>query len=201
MQIDYTHVLVAVIGAVATVITAWLGRTKAKKTERKFIKSLAKNGNVIGFAKALASSVELFKQIHELHETTELDRFIIFVADLSDKNHPTTDAYLELREGEQSIRIYRDVPVDTDYTSKLTYIRGGEHLMIDVAREKDSLIKTIYVDEGVVYSIWSVIYDGGDYICYCSNATHSSDGISSETMMRCTLVVNRFRALAKSVLG
>lgn len=200
-HLDMTDIIVALIGALTTIIAALLGRLKSLGTEKRLLKKVNNKQDVVTFADVLSRSLDLFRQVSRIQKETEFDRFILFVANISDKGNPTTDAFVEIRNGTQAIRVYQDVPLDLDYIKKLNRIKTGESLSVVTQEERDCLIKAIYQDEEVTESIWSCIYYNKTHVCYCSHATHSPGGITKKAAARNALLINRFRNLAKKFVG
>ena len=143
------------------------------------------------------------KEVRNLINTTEIDRFVQFKAINGREMPKYTSAFHQIREGGQDFWEFEHVPLDKHYENLFTQILTGEPARIVTTQLPPCLLKEIYVGEGITASllfyVTSFVLDESAGVVvhvYISLATHSPELISDITVTRCTLMVNRLRAFA-----
>lgn len=139
-------------------------------------------------------------EIEMLCRDTEIDRVLMLVAvnGVDDPKHATV--VWEYRQDKKTFA-YVDVPLDADYVRRLIHIREQPLLHFKTNEASNTLIGNFYAREGVTECVWEMIgkraSNTTDQVAYkyMSFATHEEGGIASDTLRRCTNIVNRLRSV------
>jgi len=125
-------------------------------------------------------------KIQTFCKTSSIDRFMILVA-VNGLNDPReTTAIYQYREDTADFHSYVGVELDRDYVSRLAELKRNGILFVDTSELPSSLLRGIYLDEGVTHAIWYLIgtmenkETGQVAYKYCSFAT-SQEIITDET--------------------
>jgi gas vesicle protein len=200
-----SEIIVAIIGAITTALTALLGyRSKARQarkaqkaeTEMRFQRA------ALDFDSFFLEWNDLQKELKSICSETCIDRFILLRA-FNGKNQPEwTNAVFQYRDGDQKPISYIHLSLDDDYIERIRQIVSRGSIHFSVKDIPDSLIRKIYRSEEVKSAAWFHIasYDidntGSRMIAYCSFASHDAEEIPEDVLTRCRLVANRFRLIA-----
>jgi len=201
-------IIIAAIGATATIITAMLGRKgiqkqadRADKAEREMLFQR----HALDFDGFFQEWGELQEELKTLCEETPIDRFLLLRAFNGVDNPEWTNAVYQFRHGDQHPFSYIHVSLDDDYASRLKQVCKSGFIHLTTKDMESGLMKDIYCNEGVTDALWFHIasYDmvdsGCRMIAYCSFSTHGEEEICPKVIVRCRLIANRFRRIADSL--
>lgn len=201
-------IIVAVIGALATIVTAAIGkkrfsderkRADQAETEIKF------QVTTLDFDGFFQEWCEIQEELKSLCEDTVIDRFLLLRAFNGSECPKWTNAVFQYRQGGEKPISYIHVTLDYDYVTRLKTLLQRGQIFFRVDDVDDSLIQKIYQSEKIKCAVWYHIasYDilgtKSRMIAYCSFASHESEEIPPEVMTRCRLLANRFRLIADSL--
>lgn len=192
----------ALVGALAAIFTKRKKDTAEKELNRAH-NELSHRAEAISFERFMHEWADIQREVVQLFEETNIDRFIMLRAWNGATSPKWTTAFLQLRAGVQQPYSYINVELDDDYIDRLKRAINQQHLVFRTADiVAPSLVKQIYDAEGVKSSAWFHIanydFDEGESraIMYCSFATHSDEEIDSRTLTRARMIVFRLKALA-----
>lgn len=185
------EIAIAAIGAVATIIVAYV--TILPKLKNEKISSIEKT-NVIELLVFLTKVGPILNEIERIAAETEVDRVLMFVATNGRADPRKTNKVWEYREQSSEFN-YIDQPLDINYQYILRNIKQNGHYSFVTASEEEGMLKTFYEAEGVRHSIISLISlsikEAGDVaIWYISYAAHDYE-ISDATRLRFDSAINR----------
>ena len=195
-------VLTAVMGAATTYA---VNRRKIKKVKGELTQAenfLNAEARAMKFEHIFATSASVRDQFQRLCEETEIDRIMLLIA-WNGTTHPRwTKAIYQFRHGEQEVVEYIHTELDDDYRSRLQECKNSNHgrlFRVEQMPEK-SLIGRIYRAEDVKSSAWFFLreseYAEGNCYSYFSFATHETETISPDVMIRIQLIVDQIKASA-----
>ncbi len=157
---------------------------------------------------AIAASWEYIRgQIDHFVRTTKADRFLLLASNNGYLDPRWATAYVQIRDGQQDVFIYRDYEIDDDYRQRLAHIKTHNYAIYKVSQMPDGEIKRIYDREGVYESFWfyistrqipnSNIFE----ISYFSIATHEQDSFSDDEIQKFISFGNELRSLERQYMG
>lgn len=206
-------VLTAIISTIGIIIVAIIGYFSKRDTEKQKLlaeKELAKIERELDFqTDALTVNISLrdwdliYKELNQLMEASDIDRFLILAAWNGIEDPKWTTAIFQYRRGDQNPISYVHVELDKDYCEKLRLIRTMGEVDFSTEELMPSLIKSIYEMEGIKYSAWYHINSkrlsdtGSTALRYCSFATHSDKVFSDADKINCRRIVG----MLKGALG
>lgn len=199
-------IIIAIIGLIGVVSTAYFGRTVNKKSEARANQAereMKFQRAALDFGTFLSEWSDTHKDIEKLLSETEIDRFIILRAWNGHLEPRWTTAVFQMRLGNQEPVSYVHFELDTDYVNRLRNltINGISHFKVDEIA--DSAIKRVYEAEGVNSSVWCHLIsestpEGASVHTYCSFGTKEYDTISKETITKCRILAGRLKGVASA---
>ena len=203
IQPGWFEVMVAAIGGATTVAGLLLTQTRIARTKLKQAENeLNFQREALTFPEFVGEWAETHRDISDLMENTNVDRFMIFRAWNGLLEPRWTTSVYQLREGEQEPLAYIHFELDADYVDKLRHIVRKGYLYLTVEELEESAIKKVYETENVTGSYWahldslSLPDSQSRAITYCSFATHVEGGLTPAELTRCRIVASRLRGLA-----
>ena len=197
------EVIVALVGLLGVVVTAWIGYESSKRHK---IKAEQAEGEMEFQAAAMDFGAFMeewdgtVKEIKRLFNETNIDRFIIFRAWNGSLVPRWTTAVFQLRESDQQVVSYVHFELDTDYVARLNEISVRKTMCFAVADLPPSAIRSVYEAEGITASFWAHLdtRNRGKHskaVTYCSFSTH--EGVIDETTAtRCGIIAGRLKGVA-----
>lgn len=198
-----SEIVVTVIAGLFSLGVAWIGAKRVKdhrKRVRGLQHTLRMRSQVLSMSRWVGYWVELDREIEAILYETEIDRIYIAVAwngKLAPEWVTVTRQYT--RPGGMQ-RVLVQAEIDDHYRSMMVEAERKGRVIIDAQTLPESLLNDLYQSEGVVqsaiYFVGSVTNgDDSREVDFCSFATYEGSGISPGTLLRCNLLVSRFRAL------
>jgi len=211
-MMDWTTITTATLGATATITAAFFGylasrrqkqRASVALDEAKTAKEEIELARVqLDFGLFAGAWDQTVRDIQELMEETNVDRFLLLRA-LNGKDDPRyTNAVLQIRERGQHVIQYLGVVLDIDYVGRLKEVESNGSAYYVVSDMPPCVIRSIYEAEGVKAAEWCFIHrenydDSRAVITYCSFATHSTEGFDDATRALCKLRADRIAQNAR----
>jgi len=202
-------IVIALIGFAGVALTA-LASHKYREGKARLLqaeKELDFQQVSLGFAEFVAEWGSISADVKHLMATTEIDRFIIFRAWNGYLSPRWTTAVYQQRGNEQDIVQYIHVDLDKDYQERVRAIVRRNDALFIVEEMPESVIKSIYMAEGVTASYWSHLHsfqlEGSESraVIYCSFATHSPHQLPASTLTHCRLISSRLRGTVRAMHG
>lgn len=213
------ELVVALVAGAFGALSGWLS---LRKTQIESKANAEKQANqtagqeklralVVSFCRFFAKNSAVSEQLHGLLNATEIDRILLFRAELAPKieNAEEEDlllsCYMQLRAGNQIEYPFEELRVDRDYKFRLldTFKEGQVLHVVSEMPDQDCQIGDIYRLEGVTESLWVRIVmiagpKGSNVYQYMSFSTHNEEGISRNTATRISLITSQITDLAVS---
>jgi hypothetical protein len=202
-----TEIIVALIGLIGVLSAAILGAKyrSGKGQLNQAQRELDFQHVALGFSEFVAEWAEVSADVKRLMDTTIIDRFIIFRAWNGSQSPRWTTAIYQQRADNQDVVTYIHVDLDEDYQERIRRMVAHKGLHFVVREIPDSIIKSVYMSEGVTSSYWAHLhsFDLEDStsraVVYCSFATHSHKELDDSTMTKCLLIASRLRGIVQDM--
>jgi len=202
-----SEIIVALIGMFGVVGAAFLGAKY--KTGKEQLKQAEKELDfqqvALGFSEFVEEWASINAEIRHLMTTTMIDRFIIFRAWNGYLSPRFTTAVYQQRAEDQEVISYIHVDLDQDYQNRIRDMVNRNDINFDVNDLPQSMIKSVYMSEGVTASYWSHLHSfnlkGSESraVVYCSFATHSDKPLTEATLTKCRLLSSRLRGIVQDM--
>lgn len=203
-ETDHTQVVVAVIGLLGVVITAYIGYAQAAASRESLAQTereMKFQSAALDFAAFITEWGDTMQDLEELMRDTVIDRFLILRAWNGYMEPRWTTAVLQVRQGNQKLISYVHYELDTDYIDRLRHIcSSGRSKFRTNELPETAAIRKIYELEGIKSAIWYMldqsVIPGSDSraITYCSFAALTDD-ITDDVITRCSIVVGRMKGI------
>lgn len=203
----------AIIVAVISASGGWIApyfKYKATIAEQKTALMMAEaelhsEARGLDFADYMQEWGETEKMIQRLFDETNIDRFLLLRAWNGTLSPRWATATMQLRKSGQQAYSYVHVDLDSDYQGRMQEIMRRNYAVWDVEDMPDSLIKSIYQNEGVTAAMWALIDTKKDSAgravhTYISFATRSGQ-IDDRAATRAALIVGRLRGMSRNFYG
>jgi hypothetical protein len=210
--VEHTEIIVAGISLVGILAGAYVSNRKialARAQEERATreaelahKEMQFQSHALSFSAFLTDWDSTHQEIVNLLEQTEIDRVLIFRAWNGSLDPRWTTAVYQARQEGQMPMQYVHVGLDQDYVERLRRTVNDGILVFTVADIDDSLIRSVYENEGVKSSCWAFInsqkIQGTESVSlsYVSFSSHTHDVLESTTVTRCQLLTGRLKGLA-----
>ncbi len=198
------EVIVAIIGFLGILITAWVGYSKTEMeiaARKQAEQELCLQKAALDFSEFMFEWSDISQELNGLMRDTCIDRFLIMRAWNGRLDPKWTTAVFQYRQGNQKPVSYVHFELDSDYVNRLKSIYVGEPLKFKTDDLQKCSIKDIYVAEGVTASVWMHL-ETKDMprtqcaaITYCSFSTHEGD-IDDVTITKCKILTDRLKGMA-----
>ncbi len=194
----------AIAVAAITAVSANYKVSKAKTAVKQAESEMRFQRAALDFGTFISDWAETHKEIKNLLENTEIDRFIMFRA-WNGENAPrwTTNVF-QMRLGNQEPIQYVHFDLDDDYVSRLRRIVRDGILYFKVCDIPESSIKHVYDAEGVLSTVWChilserVINSNAATHTYCSFSSHITSDLDPATITKCNILAGRLKGVANS---
>lgn len=207
-------VIVALIGfsgVLVTTVFGWLPTYKELVQEREDRDTERHSVNVMNSINTLANVNLVHNAVERLFKETRADRFLILTAMNGKKDMRSVSAIYEQHDrndiGMSAVSRYHKLEVDQEYHQMLKSAEQIGPVVLDVAGSmQDSLLKNIYISEGVKHSVITFLYrvsldENNDIMVYSSIATHSEEHFTMEELLTISLEYqSSIRPMLKEVL-
>lgn len=203
------EIIVAIIGMVSAVLVSWITLLSVKYKNSKTAFRMAERElnfqrAALDFGTFIHDWGETHKELRNLLENTDIDRFIIFRAWNGEGRARWTTSVFQMRLGAQEPIQYVHFELDDDYVTRLRKIVRDGILYFKVCEIPDSAIKYVYEAEGVLTSVWChIISENVDNSksathTYCSFASHIAEELDDATITKCKIMAGRLKGVANS---
>lgn len=200
-----TEILVASLGFLGVLVTAtigWFSTNREKHRRQQSENEMSLQMAALDFADFLKEWHGTVSELHQLMETTTVDRFIILRAWNGRLAPRWTTAIYQVRQKGQEHFNYVHYELDQDYVDRLRHVSLGGEMRFKTADLPDCGIRDVYHNEQVTESVWFELdhreVRGTDSraITYCSFATHEAQGLDDDTVTQCRIIANRLKGVA-----
>ena len=188
---EYTTIVIAIIGLTSTLIPAYWGY-RVKKENNKKDKKIAElesqlietniRTEVVDRLLDITLLSEIKTAVDVVFQETSADRYLILIALNGVTDFNMISVIFEQHKGVDKISAiarYRNLKIDDEYKSMLKKAERNGHVELEVSEMPDeSILKQIYMIEGVQHSkvtflLRKGIDSGNDVIVFSSLATRS----------------------------
>jgi len=142
---------------------------------------------------------------------TTATRFLIFrghdSGNVPNPKHPyyTKCLWQQTKDGSELLKLrnmYESIQVDVPYINMMIQVLVNGFVKLSVDKMEDSILKNLYLDEGVKYSeVYFLAQEKSNYIYYCSVDTNlaNTDFSDKHERVEIDLAVNRLRQIFKKI--
>lgn len=193
--------LLAISAGIISVITGIIN-TKLSKEKTQAELEMKIRSKALDFAEFIREWDETHKDIQELLETTEIDRFIMFRAWNGFAEPKWTTSMLQVRQGNQTPINYIHFELDEDYQERLKFCQLNKHSYFEIDTiPNDASIKKVYSCEEINASLWSHVIDidgpqNSKILIYTSLSTINHKTISQKTILKCKSLIEQIKLRA-----
>lgn len=136
---------------------------------------------------------KIYDSVIDLMEMSSVDRALIFIAVNGKTELSNVSCIFQKYKNDDSkidaVNLYKKLRVDKHYTNLLYKLETERKILIETSNlENDSLIKDIYNNEGVKWSLWNFIGrisidEKNDLISYCSFSKFSDEKFNNSDLL------------------
>lgn len=212
VDVDYLNQiapeLAALAGALIAASTAAIKQyTKRKNSERELVeikRELYLQSQALSLEDFLGALSEIQEDLRSLYEKHGIDRFIMLRAWNGISNPRYTNAFYQVRFGEQDPVQYVHFEIDDDYIKRLHTVMGERRAAFSTSEIPHSKIREVYELEGILHSAWFYICKKIDAktnaaaITYCSFAKKIDERFKSTQIVECELIVGKIKQMIQS---
>lgn len=195
---------IGAVGVVTAAIVGWLASARKTKRANKSLKyELKLQSRIFDFSTFVHEWDSILKDVEELMEKTEIDRFLILRAWNGYNTPEYTSAVIQIRQGNQEPISYVHFQLDRDYIEKLKLIVDHGFATFVVDQMPQSFIRAVYETENIKSSLWAYlarlrIDEDHQAITYCSFSSKTADELDPATITRCRILVGRLKGAAQA---
>lgn len=189
------EIIVAIIGLLGIALST-VGVMLAKYWLDKRRRAWGEHKNILA---DIARLNLIHREIDDIMSSTRTDRFLILRAEngMTDPKYATA-VYVQHRN--HPVPTYFRLKVDDEYRKMLRDAESQGLVRLKVDAMPDSLLKNIYMGEGVKYSNCYFIArrdaeDGKSVLTYCTLATHEDQPFTNAEEMKQLIFVSKLRAV------
>ena len=175
-------IITGTLSAIGILIPAYLLHKREVSKYKQEMNEHKLRGDVLDRILDLTLLTTIKDAVHDLFDITKADRFLILIAINGKVEFRTVSVIFEQHKKSTSSAIasYKSLRVDGDYVQMLKEAEKYDVVDIETNKLKESLLKTIYQEEGIIFSMIKhmtrvKLDNNNDCLIYCSIATHSEE--------------------------
>lgn len=205
---DWSSVFVEALAFLTVLVTSIYGLYRLNHEKKKSLQAqreMSFQRAALSFPEFIEEWNDIGKDVLNLIENTNLDRFIILRAWNGHLEPRWTTAFYQIREANQEPISYIHFELDGNYVNMLRDISINGSVLIKTEELPDKAdLKAIYRAEGVTTSyvvhLGSFVEkdSGSAAVTYCTWATHKEEGFSSDEVTKFKITSARLKGMLES---